>query len=64
MAPEMEGNLAKPIANVPRPSAMDCAHSRVEVLGVSGSATYLRCGCGLLLVSLNGQMCPFGRTLK
>ena len=64
MAPEMERNTTESTARDPEPSAMDCAHSRVEVLGVGGSATYLRCGCGLLLVALNGQMCPFGRTLK
>jgi len=60
----MESNTTESTANVWRPPAIDCEHAHVEVLGVSGSATYLRCGCGLLLVALNGQMCPFGRALK
>ena len=59
----MDRNIIKASENVPTPLAIDCGHGNVKVFGVSGSTTYFRCGCGLLLVALNGQLCPFGRAV-
>jgi len=60
----MAATMIQPTANVWRPPSVDCEHADVEVLGTCGSATYLRCGCGLLLVAQEGRMWPFGTALK
>ncbi len=62
MEAKVDRDMIESSANVPM-AGFDCGHGNVKVFGVSGSTTYFRCGCGLLLVALNGQLCPFGRAV-